>query len=95
VSKKEYNAKEAAVALLDKIKAKVQGRKVVTKEETLEKAAPQNQTSAQIADIKIPGEASPPKANEKVVPKKPELKLKKFMSHVGEKRMSKAEKRSK
>jgi hypothetical protein len=100
VTKKEYNAKEAAVALLEKIKAKAQGHMAKSQkkeeEQPLEKAAPQNQTSAKVADIKVPSQETP-KANEKAIPRsnKEPIKLKKFMEHIGGKRLAKAEKGSK
>lgn len=93
MSNKEYNAREAAIALLEKIKAKAQDHtaKSQTKaEEPLEKAAPQNQTAAQAQDIKVPQQDAP-KANEKMISNK-ELKLKKFMDFRKEKLLSKAEK---
>jgi hypothetical protein len=91
VSKKEYTAKEAAVALLDKIKAKAQVRMAKSepvKGESLQKASPENQNMAQVADIKAP-QAEAPKANEKMIPKQKELKLKKFMEHMTAKRSKK------
>ena len=95
MTKKEYNAKEAAVALLEKIKAKAQEHMAKSQKkegDPLEKAAPQNQSAAKVADIKMPKQPEAPKANEKMIPKQKELKLKKFMEHVGGKRMSKVEK---
>jgi hypothetical protein len=94
VSKKEYTSKEAAVALLDRVKAKAlehMKKSESVKDDVLEKAAPQNQTAAEAADIKVP-QPKAPKANEKTISRPKELKLKKFMEHRGEKALRKAEK---
>jgi len=61
---------------------------------TMEKAAPESRTSAQMMGVKVPAQPKPPKANEKVIDNtaakelKP-LKLKKFMQERGE-RLTKA-----
>lgn len=87
-NKKEYSAREAAVAILDKVKAMAKAHQ--EKLEIIKKAAPQNQTFAQASGIKVP-QPSAPKAPEKVIDntKSKELKLKKFMDHKNEKKLQK------
>lgn len=95
MDKKEYSAKEAAVSLLDRVKAKAlehmkkSEKKTESTEERLEKAAPQNQTAAQAAGIEVP-QPSAPKANEKMIAKPKEMKLKKFMDKMSLKRAEKS-----
>lgn len=66
--KKEYTAEEAASIVLDKAKTLISD---------LNKSAPENKTSAQMQGLKVP-QPEAPKAQEKVIAKKP-LQLKKFM----------------
>lgn len=95
MSKKEYTHQEAAVALLDRVKAKALEHMKKSQEakglEALNKASPENQTAAEAAGIKVPQQKAP-KANEKTISQPKELKLKKFMDRVGEKKLHKAEK---
>lgn len=91
MNKKEYTAKEAAIELLNKVKAKAQGHLAKSQKEG------GDLTKANAEELKIP-EQKTPKANEKVIVepqaegvKKSEKKLKKFMKSRHEK-MEKAAK---
>jgi len=91
--KKEYTPKEVAHAALERIKNIAKSKlasleKKETQIESLEKAAPQNQNSAQMAGIKVPQPPAPP-APEKIIAKPKEFKLKKFMDFKKEKKMKK------
>jgi hypothetical protein len=79
VDKKEYTPVEAALAVLKHV-------------ESLSKSSPENQTTGQMMDLKIPNEPKAPKANEKVISQPKELKLKKFMQKRLEKKMAKGNK---
>ena len=81
--KKEYTPREAAIALLDHVKAKAVEH--LKKKEELEKASPQNQNAAHRDDLNIP-QPDAPKANEKIIDSRKEIKLKKFMDRKMEKR---------
>jgi len=56
---------------------------------SMDKASPENQTSAQMAEVKIP-QPKPPEAQAKVIAKQP-LQLKKFMDKCMAKKMAKKE----
>lgn len=56
---------------------------------SMEKASPENQTSAQMAEVKIP-QPQAPKAQPKAIAKQP-LQLKKFMEKCWAKKMNKKE----
>lgn len=68
--KKEYSAEEVAKAILDKAKE-------LAKSE-MEKASPENTSTAKLQNIQVPGQQKSPEANMKVIAKQP-LQLKKFM----------------
>lgn len=89
MAQKEYTPREAGVAILNHLRDKLRARNE-NPAESLEKAAPQNETSAQAAGLKVPQPPAPP-APQKLTPKAPkEFKLKKFLDTRNEKKLQKA-----
>jgi len=108
VEKKEYTPKEAALGVLEKVKQMAKERlekNSKAKEETLKKAAPQSQSAAEMADLKIPHQKIPT-AQEKIIPKQKDFghpnmsslhqkPLNKFIDYKSKKRLKKSEEESK
>jgi len=93
--KKEYTAKEVAEGILARAKELAEhhlqkaemSTKEAVKENKMDKADPRNQTTAQMAEIKVPQ----PKGTEgqpKAIAKKP-LQLKKFLEKCHAKKLAK------
>lgn len=89
MAQKEYTPREAGIGILNHLRDKLRAQKDKPAE-SLEKAAPQNETSAEAAGIKVP-QPSAPSAPEKVVAKpQKDFKLKKFLDTRNEKKLQKA-----
>lgn len=96
LEKAEMSAKEAAKEIkgdkkVNEVLPKVSPdkRDDVLKELRMDKASPENQTSAQMAEVKIP-QPKAPEAQPKAIAKQP-LQLKKFMEKCMAKKMAKKE----
>lgn len=86
MEKKEYTPREAALGVLEKVKQMARERlekNSKAKEEILEKAAPQSQSAAEMAGLKIPHQKIP-KAQEKLIPKQKDLGHPKAPEHKGD-----------
>ncbi len=96
LEKAEASVKEAAKEIkgekkVNEVLPKVapDKRDDVLKELRMEKADPRNQTSAQMAEVKVP-QPKAPEGQSKAIAKQP-LQLKKFMEKYESKKMAKAE----
>jgi hypothetical protein len=93
--KKEYTAKEVAEGILARAKELAEhhlrkaemSAKEADKESKMDKADPRNQTTAQMAEIKVP-QPKAPAGQPKAIAKQP-LQLKKFLEKCQAKKLAK------